>query len=436
MEQGQISEPAPNVASPGGAVGDASGVRPPDPGVRFHTFSSLRYRDFRFLLATSIIGSGGGGIKEVVVGWLTFELTRSPLLTSLSLTLGGLPLLLAGPFAGVLVDRWDRRKLFASVFVYRAVVTLGFGTIVAIGRVQPWHIFAFVLLVGLAQILQEPIRSSIIPNIVPREGLVNAFALRSLSGNLMGVGMPAVAGFLIALIGAGQTLLLAVPLLLAATLAALAIRVTGGVRSQKQRGSSVSDLAEVARYVKQEPVVLGLLLFAVLPMVLAFPFVSALMPVYASEVFDVGPAGLGILLSSLGAGAALGAFALASLGEVRHKGRLILCGLALTVGAMVVFPRMPALWAAAPILALFTVGLVFFISVSGAAIQAIVPDSLRGRVSALNTTTYGVYPLGALASGGLAELLGAPVATLIAAVVLAVLSVALAMRFRQVWRFT
>ena len=132
--------------------------RPPRVRVRVHTLDSLRYREFR-LLWVSTLGIGGGfWVQQLIVGWLTYSLTRSPLLTSLALGLEALPFLLGGPIGGILADQWDRRRLLMAVSAYQAAVTAGFSVVVLLDRVETWHIFAFVLAMGSSWAVSSPAR--------------------------------------------------------------------------------------------------------------------------------------------------------------------------------------------------------------------------------------------------------------------------------------
>ncbi len=168
---------------------------------------------------------------------------------------------------------------------------------------------------------------------------------------------------------------------------------------------------------------------------LLVPFVNDLMPVYASKVFEVGPAGLGLLMSTIGVGSSVGAIVLASLGDLRHKGKAIAVSIALLVAATVAFSRMPAIALAIPFLMLLSGALMAMFTLQSASIQLVVPEELRSRVSSLGAMVAGAFPLASLVAGGLAQLLSAPTATLAGAAMLAVVSTGLLLKFKQVWRF-
>ena len=264
---------------------------------------------------------------SVVMGWMTFDLTRSALLTSLALAMSSVPFLVIGPLAGVLVDRWDRRHVLVSAIAAKAVITAVFAAIVMAGYLQTWHIFAFLLLIGTAIVLVHPAMLSLVSNIVPKEMLVNAYALNSMGFNLIRLLVPALAGVSIVLLGAAETLFLGVAALLASALAVRAVKLEPGQNERRvERHNPLAQVAEAVRYVKNERVVLSLIALGIVPGVLLLPFVHGLMPVYAGEVFNVGPAGLGILISAPGIGSLLGSIMLAS-ARALPRGRVIVLAL-------------------------------------------------------------------------------------------------------------
>ena len=416
------------------SIGQRLAGRPIRLNVRVHTLDSLHDRDYRLLWLSTLFLSGGRWVHEIVIGWLTYILTRDPLLTALALGLAALPFLVAAPVGGILADRLDRRKFLVVTSSVQGVMTAAFSALVVWEVIETWHIFAFALAMGFSWAISDPTRVAMLPNIVPRQSLVNAFALNGLAFNLTRLAVPASAGLLIASLGPGPTLLVGAALYLGAAASTARILLTREKRRESQREKALSQIVEAARYVRREPVVLALILLGALPLLLVIPFVQGLLPVYAPAVFDVGPAGLGLMMSALGVGATVGAFIIASLGNVARRGRVLLLGLALAVGAMAAFSFAPSLSIALLILMVLTGALTSYFTLAGATLQAMVPDSLRGRVAALWVMTFGVMPLGSLLAGGLARLAGAPSATLISAFVMAALLVALSPKLVRVWR--
>lgn len=333
------------------------------------------------------------------------------------------------------MDVWDRRKLLIFIFVYQATVTTGFSILVLLGMAETWHVFGFILLMGLSWVITDPARIALIPNIVPKHQLVNAFALNSMAFSVTRLAAPAIGGVLIAVVGVGPTLLAEAAVQIAALLTALALHVTTTARSRFQITTVFMRIWEGARYVKGEPVVLGMMFFTAVPSALVMPFVHGLMPVYAAEVFNVGSQGLGLLLAFIGVGATLGTVLVASLGDIRYKGRLVIVSQALTAVSMAVFSQNPSLVLAYLNLALLSMSVMMFFATSGAIVHSIVSDEIRGRVTGLCMLTWGVTLPGSLLAGTLAQGLGPSWATLIGSGLVALALGASVLHFRQVWSF-
>ncbi len=390
-------------------------IKPVHMPVRVRTFDSLRYRSYVFIWLATVFSSAGFWLQQVVVGWLTYEVTESALWTSLALGLDALPILLVGPIGGVLVDNFDRRKLLAFVYAYQAVVTTVFSIVAITGNLEAWHIFAFIFFMGLSWVISDPARMSLIPNIVPKENLVNAFALNSMAFSVTRLGIPALGGVLIVMIGTGPTLLLEAALQVCAVGAALFLEVRKTDRPALRLPTVFSDLRDGARYVLSQPLLIGLFTLTAMPALLIMPSIQGLMPVYAAEVFKVDAKGLGLLLSAIGAGSTVGTFVLASMGDIRAK-NIVMLSAAVALALTTVLFSFNAFFPTAYLnLMVISAAMMTLFSVSSATVQSTVPDNYRGRVSGLYMLTWGLFPFGSLASGFLAERLGAPHATQIAA---------------------
>ena len=409
-------------------------IRAPRVRGRLHTFDSFRYRDYIFIWLATMFSSGGFWLQQVIVGWLTYEVTDSAFWTSVALGLDALPILFVGPVGGLLVDNFDRRKLMAFIYCYQAVVTLIFATVVLTGNLQAWHIFAFIFFMGLAWVVTDPARMSLISNIVPRESLVNAFALNSMAFSVTRLATPAVGGVLIAVAGAGPALLVEAALQIGAVCAALALRVVTIPKPRMNLASVRDGLLEGIRYVLNTPILLGLFALNAMPAMLIMPSVNGLMPVYAAEVFEVDARGLGLLVSAFGAGSTLGTFALASLGDIKAKGIALICGIIVTAITTLLFSVNAFFPTAYLNLMIISAAMMMYFSITSAVVQGTVPDEFRGRVTGLYMITWGLFPVGSLLAGWLAENLGVQHATQITSGIMLLLLAFAAWRFRSLWR--
>tara|TARA_B100001245_G_scaffold233195_1_gene216592 strand:- start:615 stop:1265 length:651 start_codon:yes stop_codon:yes gene_type:complete len=192
---------------------------------------------------------------------------------------------------------------------------------------------------------------------------------------------------------------------------------------------------EAVRFIKEESVILTLVILGFIPALLLGPYINGLLPVYAAKILNVGPVGYGLLFSSLGAGSALGMIVMATLGNFDRKGRLIILGLLLAIIGAALFSRSTSISISLPILLGFSSALAIFATGNVAVIQTIVPGKLRGRVAGIAFIGAGIFPLGSLCSGALAQWLGAPSATLISALITMIFIAAIWNKLQAVWRF-
>ncbi|MDA1096877.1 MAG: MFS transporter [Chloroflexi bacterium] len=392
---------------------------------------SLKDRNFRLFWLSVLAMGGGFWMQQFVVGWLSYDLTRSAFMTSLATGLQLAPYLVGSLVGGLVADRWDRRKFLIAILAYQAVVTAAFAVLVITGVVSIWHICIFAVAMGGSWSLWEPLRFSSIAVLVPRTLLLNAFALNGLAFNIMRFIVPAMAGFLVIWIGPGPSLLVGVAAYLSASVAAFFIRMDRAASAARPAVRGLSQLAEGFRYVKGDKLILGAVLFGMLPPFLLVPFVTGLMPVYASEVFGVEADGLGLLMACVGIGGTTGAIFVATLGDVRRKGGAMLIALGVAAVAALLFSRAPSHILAMPLLVLMFSGLPSFFALQSAFIQSIAPDALRGRIAAINSMLIGLSPLGALIAGLIAQRFGVQTATTIAGLAFVVGVIVLAAAFRR-----
>jgi MFS family permease len=352
--------------------------------------------------------------------------------TAIALGLDSTPQLLAGPVGGVLVDAWDRRKLLIFLPMYQATLSIGFGIVVLLGLVGPWHVIVFVVLMGFSWSLIEPSRMALNPLIVPRRNLINAYSLTQLAFSVTRLVGPAIGGVLLAVFGAGPTLLLEGGFQLSASFMAFLIGAQAQPKASVNLRSVWAGLGRVAAYARTTPLISGLLLCGIVSPLLVVPFTSSLMPVYQAEEFKVGQKELGWLLAAIGAGSTMGGVLMASFAHVKRQGRLLFLVIFAAALSMAAVSHIPYYWAALPVFVIVGACFTLTQTLSSALIQGNVRDDLRGGVSGVLIATWGFLIIGSVLSGLLARSLGAPNSTLIASVLLFVFVVVIAVRFRAV----
>lgn len=389
---------------------------------RFSAFSSLRYRDYRFLWTGIVFMSAGQWIQQVTLGWLVYDMTGSSVLLGVLNGFRTLPFLFSGPIAGVAADRFDRRKLLISTQAILFVTAFVMGALVVTGRAEVWHLFVFTLITGIAWAFNQPIRQSLIPAVVPKPELMNAVALASFGFNFTKIIAPTLAGLMIALFTVSGNFFVQ-GLTYAGVLVMVFMMHTGGHVKDTRKSSAFSDLVEGLNYVRTNPVMLSLIGASLISQVVAMPYV-ALMPIFQKDVLHIGPEGLGILLAAPAIGAVAATFLLAQFAErIHHRGLIRLIALAMLGIFLVSFSQSGSL----PLAILSLVGVGFsqmmFVNVSMTMVQMLVPDELRGRVISLYMLDRGLTPLGALFAGVCASFVGASLTVTLMGVMVIVLAV-------------
>jgi len=295
---------------------------------------------------------------------------------------------------------------------------------------------AYALLIGLSFPLIDPAWMSLLTGTVPKKSIVNAIALNGLAENGSRFLFPPVGGLVIALFGPGQALVAGAALYAASSAASLTITRYEFELKAVVRESALGQFKEGVRYVRREPIVLVLVLMSALLPLTYLPAVNRMLPVYASEVFSLGPMGLGLLMGAIGFGSTLGTIALASMKEIARRGRMLVVTILASTAAMVAFSLADDLALAITMLLLISGIATVFWSLNGAIVMEIAPDRLRGRVSSLAALSMGLFPLGSLVFGGIAQARGPQSATFIAALVMAACVGLLIVRFRDLWSYS
>ena len=393
--------------------------------VGLKTFSSLRYLDYRYLWTGTLLMGSGQWIQQVTLGWLVYELTGSAALLGALNGLRALPFLVAGPIAGVAADRMDRRRLMLSTQYVLMVSALGMGVLVASGSLKVWHIFLFTLIAGVAWSFNEPVKQSLVPNVVPKEELMNAIALNSAGFNLTKVVGPALGGILIALFGAAGNFFVQSAAYVGALAMIYGMHVPPTAK-EARRSSALANLKEGFAYVWSTPAVLALMITAYVPTVFAVPY-QTLMPVFQKDVLGVGPEGLGMLMSAPGIGAVLALLMLATISSrMRRQGLLLLASTIFLGAFLILFSQTTSFPRAITLLVAVGACQMLFMATTNTMLHLIVPDELRGRVMSLYMLDRGLMPAGSLFAGITAHFIGAPATVSMMGVIVIVLALVVA----------
>ena len=399
------------------------------------TFKSLGNPDFRLLWTGNIFNNVGMWLQLVALGYLVWDLSEGSAI--LSGVIGGirfLPTILIGPWAGVLADRLDRRRLVMAAQMYLTVLALLFALHVLRGleHVEVWHAYLYASLAAVGHGFLQPARQALTANTVPPEDMANAFALNSLtvtSARLLG---GVLAGGLIAAVGFRSVFFMESALLGAMVVLLVPMRARYRERSIPQRSSVFGNMRDGLSYIWTDNRVILHLILMNFVLVFAFRPIQSLLPAYTGEVFDMGADIGGYLLASQGVGGMVGALLLATLSYTIKKGQLSLIALMVGSVAMIIFGQSHWLPLSMVMLSIMGFCQTSFITSNMTLVQSMSPDDLRGRVSSIYMLESGLGPLAIFIISLFIEMFGASTALSGVAVATLALSIYFQVAFRQV----
>ena len=369
------------------------------------TFASLRHRDYRLWAGAAVVSNAGTWMQRVAQDWLVLvELTEdSALAVGIVTGLQFAPMVLLAPWAGLIADRFEKRRVLQISQLLQGVLAAALGLLVLSGAAEVWHVYAFALALGVVTAFDAPARQTYVTSLVPKEDLANAIGLNAATFHLGRLVGPAVAGLLIAWVGTGPVFLINA-LSFVFTVVVLAM-----TRSRSPGGGTggltgLQRIKEGVAYVRTRPdiVLVMVLVFVVGTFGLNFQLTTAVM---ARIEFDRGPAAYGLLGTAMAVGSLTGA--LLAAGRSRPRLRLVL-------GAVFAFGVFCSISAVMPTYEMFAISLVpvglsslTLLTAANATVQTTTPDHLRGRVMALYFAVFlGGTPIGSPIVGWVGETVG------------------------------
>ncbi|MGA7300529.1 MAG: MFS transporter [Candidatus Sulfotelmatobacter sp.] len=392
---------------------DKSVLKQPPSGRFSHAWRALRHRNFKLFFAGQSISLIGTWMTRVATSWLVYRLTGSALLLGVVGFAGQIPTFLLAPFAGVLVDRLNRRKMLVWTQALAGLQSLALAGLTLAKVITIHEVIWLSVLQGLINAFDMPGRQAFLIQMVEdKEDLGNAIALNSSMVNVARLIGPALAGFVIAGVGEGYCFLIDGISYLAVIASLLMMRVNIA-QARRAATSMLEQLKEGWTYVRGFPPIRTILLLFALISLMGMPFM-VLMPIFASKVLHGGPHTLGFLLGASGVGALISAISLALRRTVRGLTKMIQISAALFGVGLICFGLSRILLLSMLLMVVVGFGMMQGLAASNTVIQTLVPEDKRGRVMSYYTMAFvGMAPFGSLLAGGLAHRLGAPHAVMI-----------------------
>lgn len=376
------------------------------------TFAALANRNFRLYWFGQMISFTGTWMQNVAKGWLVLRLTDSPFFVGLDSAVTWLPTWLISLPAGVLADRFDRRRLMLATQSALAVLALALATLTWFNRLDIYLLLTISLFSGFVVAANAPVTQSLVPELVNGQEILNAIALNSSMFNIARIIGPSLAGAIITLSGPAMCFGLNALSFLAIIIALLLIRLKPSARAVPAE-TLWQRLTGGLRFVSGHQDIR--LLVMMVGVFSSFGIVYLpLMPVFARDVFHTGPRGYGLLMTAVGIGALAGGLVLATISHTRHKGTILLFGTAILGALLLTLSQARTLLPAVILLVLTGACQAVISSLSTTLIQTMIPDEMRGRVMSIFVLCFnGMFPIGALIAGTIAQHASAPIAAAI-----------------------
>ena len=373
-----------------------------------HAWRALRHRNFKLYFlgqGTSLIGNW---MTRLATTWLVYHLTHSALLLGIVSFAGQIVSFILGPFAGVWVERLNRRKLLVWTQAAAAVQSLALAGLTLAQVITLREIIALTAFQGLINAFDMPARQSFLVQMVnDRNDLSNAIAINSSMANGARLVGPAIAGLVIGAFGEGWCFLMD-GLSYFAVIASLLLMRIRPVERRRHTAGMLVQMREGWDYVRTfRPIRTILLLFSLISL-MGYPY-GVLLPIFAAQVLHGGAATLGWLTGASGIGALVSALSLAVRKSVVGLARMLQVAAAVLGGALILFGLSHTLWLSLVLMVFAGFGLMQGAAASNTIIQSLVPEGKRARAMSYYTMAFfGAAPFGSLLAGALAHRFGAP----------------------------
>jgi MFS family permease len=367
---------------------------------------ALASRNYRLFFSGQSVSLVGTWITRIATSWLVYRLTGSALLLGVVGFCGQIPTLLLAPFAGVLVDRWNRHRILVVTQALSLLQSAALAVLTLAGVITVPHVLLLQIAQGIINAFDTPARQAFVSEMVEdRADLPNAIALNSSMVNGSRIIGPSIGGIVIAAVGEGWCFALDALSYVAVIASLLAMRLTP--RASPRRDTRMrEELATGFRYVTQFVPVRSALLLLSLVSVMGMPY-TVLMPAISANVLHGGPHTLGFLMTASGAGALGGALYLASRRSVLGLGRAMAVASTTFGLGLAAFSLSESLWLSLLLLPIVGAGMMVTMAATNTIIQTIVREELRGRVMAFYTMAFlGTAPIGSLIAGLAADRIG------------------------------
>lgn len=362
--------------------------------------ASLQNRNFRLLWLGQLGQATAMWADQVARSWLVWQLTGSATAIGLVNVFRAIPLITLGLAGGVIADRFDKRTILIVIQIWSLSIYVVMTVLLIGGWIQLWHLYVTALLLGVGMSMNQPVRTSMIPQLLEGKLLLNALSLNSVAINVTRLSGPAAIGLLIAVADGN----VAPAYVVASAMYVLIILSTVLIDFRSERVTTVGasfwgDLIEGFKYLLyQNRTALALVVMAAGPLAFGHSYVT-LLPVLVTEVLHSGPSTFGLIQSIGAVGALTGGPTLATLGSIRNKGAIMLTTGITYGGAVILLGVTGSLLLVFGVVILIGASQTIFRAANNSTLLEITPRRLQGRIVSITFLDTGVQSMAAILAG-------------------------------------
>ena len=372
-----------------------------------NSFPALTHKNFRYFWFGQCVSLIGTWMQSTTQGWLVLEITNNntSFLLGLINALQFTPVMLFSLFAGVMLDRFSKRKILLFTQVGLMLTATVQGILVLTGVVQYWHLAIIALITGCINTIDMPARQSFVIDLVGKENLMNGIALNSSIFNAARIVGPAVAGIVIAYTGIEFGYLINAISFIPVIYGIYLIRVVEK-HTKKEDKNMIREIVDGLKYIKKNKTLVKTFACVAIMGVFAFNY-NVLIPLFAVDILGLTSKGYGFLMSALGIGSLFGALCMATRSKKGPKSKAISIAAYLVTGLLILIGINRQQYVMAILLSFVGVFNVTFSTSANSTVQLNANEEYRGRVMSVYTLLFsGVAPIGSLFTGTVSNSLG------------------------------
>jgi len=361
----------------------------------------LKYKGIRQLFVTYLLGGYNQSIQHVVIGWFTYNLTNSPILTSLTHGIAAIPNIITGPIGGYLADKFNRKNILIFTNISALIITTIFSYLISTSFFQVSWIFIFLFLKGIIYNLSGSSGRAILANLIPKNKriLTEATAITIAAYFIATTIIPPFAGKLFQLIGPALTLGTISISLFFAILIFYQIKMI----TPEEKATSPANFKEIFYFIKAKPI-LQLMLFSKSTIwMIITPFTHGILPIFAKDILNTDAVGLGILFTSLGLGGLAGSLVVLFLSKFHNIKSIVIIFMFLSCIAMLLLSVSNSMFSSIACLFIINLTVMGNLTYIQSNILFQSKDEFRGRISSIDSLNMAMAPIGNFSAGFLIE---------------------------------